>query len=78
MLVYSHNYVTIKDICKHNNLDYPNVMDAICNSDISFGNNYDTLMCRSGLQAILDDWFENPVELDWARLDDTVLISLGN
>jgi hypothetical protein len=53
-------------------------MDAICNSNISFGTNYDTLMCRAELKVILDEWFESPVELDWARLDDSVLISLGS
>ena len=78
MIVYSYNYVTLKSVCDHNSLDYSNVMDAICNSNISFGTNYDTLMCRAELKVILDEWFESPVELDWARLDDSVLISLGS
>ena len=77
MTVYSHNYVTIADVCGHNDLDYNEVMDAICNSDISFGNNEDTLMSRRQLQDIVDSYLEETVDLDWGRLDDSVLISLG-
>jgi hypothetical protein len=72
MIVYSHNYVTLADVCKHNSLDYTNVMDAICNSHISFGTNEDTLVSQSTLEDILE------TRLDWARMDDTVLISLGS
>lgn len=77
MLTYAHSYVTIYDVCKHNGLDPIAIMDAICNSDISFGTNADTLMNRNQLQSIIDDNFDN-VELDWSGLDDTVLISLGS
>lgn len=77
MIVYSHNYVNIDDVCKHNGLDLDAVMEAICNSDVCFGTNEDTLISRSQLESILDDYFDN-LELDWARLDDTVLISLGS
>jgi hypothetical protein len=77
MLVYSHNYVRLADVCKHNSLDYIEVIDAVSNSDISFGTNEDTLISRSQLQDIIDDNFDN-VELDWNRLDDNVLISLGS
>jgi hypothetical protein len=77
MLVYSHNYVTLADVCKHNSLDYNEVLDAVSNSDISFGTNEDTLISRNQLQSIIDDNFDN-VELDWNRLDDSVLISLGS
>jgi hypothetical protein len=72
MILYSHNYVTLKSVCDHNSLDYIEVMDEICHSDVSFGNNYDTLIHRRVLEDILLK------ELDWARLDDSVLISLGS
>jgi hypothetical protein len=78
MIVYSHNYVTLADICKHNSLDYTEVLDAVSNSDISFGTNEDTLMGRSQLQNIIDNYLEEEKDLDWAGLDDTVLISLGS
>lgn len=86
MIVYSHNYVTLVDVCRHNNLDYNEVLDAVSNSDISFGTNEDTLISRSQLQDIIDNYLEQDynkyqieqtVELDWGRLDDSVLISLG-
>lgn len=77
MIVYSHNYVTLQDVCKHNELDYNEVIEYVNQSDISFGTNEDTLMCRSQLQSIIDDNIDN-IELDWGRLDDSVLISLGS
>ncbi len=76
MIVYSHKYVTLMDVCKHNDLDYSDVIEYVNHSDISFGTNEDTLMCRSQLQNIIDEHMDN-VELDWDGLDDTVLISLG-
>ena len=78
MTVYSHNYVTLADVCKHNSLDYVEVLDAVSNSDISFGTNEDTLMSRRQLQDIIDSYLEETVDLDWGRLDDSVLISLGS
>jgi hypothetical protein len=86
MIVYSHNYVTLGDVCRHNNLDYNEVLDAVSSSDISFGTNEDTLISRSQLQDIIDNYLEQDynkyqieqtMELDWGRLDDNVLISLG-
>lgn len=78
MIVYSHNYVTLADVCKHNSLDYVEVLDAVSNSDISFGTNEDTLMSRRQLQDIIDSYLEETVDLDWEKLDDSVLISLGS
>jgi len=77
MIIYSHNYVTIRDVCDHNQLDFSEVMDAISNSDVCFGTNEDTLISRSQLQNIIDNYLEWTVDLDWGKLDDTVLISLG-
>jgi hypothetical protein len=80
MIVYSHNYVTLADVCRHNGLDYIEVLDAVSNSDISFGTNEDTLMSRSQLEDIIDNYIdiEQHKELDWGKLDDSVLISLGS
>ena len=48
-------------------------MDAISNSDISYGNNADTLMSANQLEDILGN------KLDWDNHDeDTILISLGS
>ena len=77
MIVYSHNYVTLADICKHNDLNYSEVLQAVCESDVCFGTNEDTLICRRKLQDIMDDW-NGTIELDWGKLDDSVLISLGS
>jgi hypothetical protein len=79
MIIYSHNYVTLADVCRHNSLDYTEVLDAVSSSSISFGTNEDTLMSRSQLQDIIDNYLdiEQCKELDWDRLDDSVLISLG-
>jgi hypothetical protein len=78
MIVYSHNYVTLRDVCKHNGLGLGEIMDAILNSQVSFGTNEDTLISQNTLQAILDNYFEDDVTLDWGRFDNTVLISLGS
>jgi hypothetical protein len=78
MIVYSHNYITLRDVCKHNSLDIGEVMEAIGNSNVCFGANEDTLISRSQLQIILDNFFDYDIELDWRGLDDTVLVSLGS
>jgi hypothetical protein len=52
-------------------------MEAICNSDVSFGTNTDTLISQETLQYILDD-NDFGVELDFAKYDNTVVISLGS
>ena len=80
MIIYSHNYVTLADVCKYNSLDYTEVLDAVSSSHISFGTNEDTLMSRNQLQDIIDNYLdiEQCKELDWGKLDDTVLISLGS
>jgi hypothetical protein len=78
MTVYSHNYVTLADICKHNDLNYSEVLQAVCESDVCFGTNEDTLICRRKLQDIVDSYLEETVDLDWGKLDDSVLISLGS
>jgi len=79
MLVYNYNYVTLKSVCEYNNLDYGEVSTAVCESDISFGTNYDTMICQSQLQDIVDDWFDDlTVKLQWGDLSQDTLISLGS
>jgi 2C-methyl-D-erythritol 2,4-cyclodiphosphate synthase len=78
MITYSQECVTLFDVCQHNALDYDEIMEAISDSDISFGTNYDTLISRYQLQDIVDGFLEETVDLDWGKLDDKVLISLGS
>jgi len=78
MKSFTYECVTLEDICKHNHLNHAEIMDAVSNSDVSFGTNADTLMTRSMLQDIVDDWFDNPTQLDWCGYDDRILISLGS
>ena len=70
----------LKDVCKHNDLDYGIVMDAICNSDFSFGTNYDTLITTEDLDSILysAEIIHNGLDYDEHDMDERVLISLGS
>lgn len=77
MKSYTWEYLDLQEVCEHNKLDYGNVMEAICNSDISFGTNADTLISQEMLQSILDD-NDFGVELDFGKYDNTVVISLGS
>jgi hypothetical protein len=52
-------------------------MDAISNSDVSFGTNTDTLISQETLESILDD-NDFIVDLDFGDYDNTVVISLGS
>jgi hypothetical protein len=79
MKSFTYECVTLEDVCKHNKLDYAEIIQAVCDSDVSFGNNADTLMTRSMVQDIVDDCYEDiSVQLDWAGFDDRILISLGS
>ena len=80
MRSYSYTYLTLKDVCKHNELDYGIVMDAICDSDFSFGTNYDTLITSEDLDNILYDAEIVNDGLDYDEHDDDerILISLGS
>jgi hypothetical protein len=54
-------------------------MEMVCDSDFSFGNNYDTLMAIPDLWMILEDNDINVEKLDDSGLDVTsVRISLGS
>ncbi len=77
MKSYTWEYLDLREVCEHNKLDYSDVIDAICNSDVSFGNNTDTLISQETLESILDD--EGIiVDLDFGEYDETVVISLGS
>lgn len=76
---YIHNYLDIREVAKHNNLDVEKVMDAVSNSDVSFGTNGDTLISKETLRNIL--WHEDIIEgdLDYGVFtEDYWLISLGS
>ncbi len=79
METFTHTCVALKDYCDHNSLNYDDVMQMVCDSDVSFGNNYDTLVALPDLWMILED---NDVDVE--KLDDgglnvhEVRISLGS
>jgi hypothetical protein len=56
-------------------------MDAICNSDVSFGTNTDTFISQSQLESVINDNLEfgmDIIHLDFGEYDNTVVISLGS
>ena len=78
MKTFTHECVSLKDYCDHNRLDYNDILDMVSYSDVSFGNNYDTLIALPDLWMILED-----NDIDTEKLDDgglnvhSVRISLG-
>jgi hypothetical protein len=77
MKSYAWTYLDLREVCDYNQLDYGNVMDAISNSDVSFGTNTDTLISQETLQSILDD-NDFDIILEFGKYDNTVVISLGS
>jgi hypothetical protein len=77
MKSYTWEYLDLREVCEHNKLDYSSVIDAISNSDVSFGTNTDTLISQETLGSILDD-NDFIVDLDFGEYDNTVVISLGS
>jgi|LakMenE18May11ns_1017448.scaffolds.fasta_scaffold8428940_2 hypothetical protein len=71
MQTYTHEYITLADVCERNTLDYDHTLEEVSNSDVSFGTNADTLIHGYMLNAILH------LDLDFGDFDDDVLISLG-
>ena len=80
MQSYTHKYLTLLDVCNHNDIEYDKVMQAVCDSDISFGNNYDTIMTSNQLEDILEDagLASDGLDYDFHDEDGFVLISLGS
>lgn len=77
MKSYTWEYLDLRELCEHNKLDYHAVIGAICNSDVCFGTNADTLISQEQLEYILDD-NDFIVDLDFGGYDNTVVISLGS
>ncbi len=77
MKSYAWTYLDLREVCDYNELDYGDVMEAISNSDVSFGTNTDTLISQETLQSILDD-NDFDIVLEFGRYDNTVVISLGS
>lgn len=79
MKTFTHECIRLRDYCDHNKLDYSDVVQMVCESDFSFGTNYDTLMSLPDLWMILED-----NDIDVQKLDDgglnvhEVRISLGS
>lgn len=71
METFTYTCVLLKNVCKHNNLDFEDVLDKVASSDVSFGNNEDSLITIETLEDILGK------KLDFGGLDDSVLVSVG-
>ena len=80
MKSFTYTCLDISEVCEHNRLDLGNVMDAICNSDVSFGTNYDTLITSEDLDSILYDAeiVHDGLDYDEHDMDERILISLGS
>ena len=69
MKTFTIKCVTLETVCEFNKLDIEAVFERVSNSEISFGNNGDTLLTRYQLESILE------LKLDWDLQD--IFISLG-
>lgn len=79
MKSFTYTCLDIRDVCEYNDLGFDEVMQAICDSDISFGCNADTLISINQLESILEDAHIAIDGLDYNNHDeDTILISLGS
>lgn len=79
MKSFSYECIELAEFCQHNDLDYTTVIDAVNNSDISFGTNYDTLLAPAQLEAILEDADISTKDLSYDNYSsDCILISLGS
>ena len=72
MKSFTHECLTLFDVCEYNELDYDSVLSMISDSDVSFGTNADTLIYGYTLNAILGR------DLSFDGFDDDILISLGS
>jgi hypothetical protein len=78
MKTFQHTCLTLEDVCSHNNLDYERVIRTIENSDVSFGNNDDTLITIETFEKIIrDDFDTNKLNYDHHD-EDNIMISLGS
>lgn len=80
MKTFKHTCLTLEDVCAHNNLDYEKVIRAIEHSDVSFGNNDDTLITTNTFESILVDHDLYIVNINYDKHDEDgndIMISLG-
>ncbi len=73
MQLHTVQYYTLADVCRESGLDYQAVIEAIQDSDVSFGTNADTFITAAMLRVILDG-----ERLAIGDQEDDVLISLGS
>jgi hypothetical protein len=80
MKSFTYKCLPIAEVCEYNDLALMDVMDAICDSDISFGTNYDTIISHTQLESILEDAGIAIDGLDYNNhdADGLVLIALGS
>jgi len=80
MKTFSYECIELAEFCEHNSLNYSNVIEAVNNSDISFGTNYDTIISHTQLESILEDAGIAIDGLDYNNhdADGLVLIALGS
>jgi hypothetical protein len=80
MKSFTYKCVTLATVCEYCELDYSLVIDAVSNSDISFGTNYDTIITGDQLEDILEDagLIIDGLEYDSHDEDGPILISLGS
>lgn len=76
MKTFTYKCITIEYFCDQNGINYNEAMNAICSSDVSFGNNYDTLVDIDQLKSILED-YDIPVD-NIVHNNKGILISLGS
>lgn len=70
MKTFTIKAVSIKDFCEHLGINYDDAIEAVSNSDVSYGTNDDTLVTVTNLCNILE--MEVP-----AGIDPKLFISLG-
>jgi hypothetical protein len=71
MNIQTMKYVELADYCEATGKNYVDVMEAVSNSDISFGTNADTFLTAGMLANILEEDVPAGVESD-------LMISLGS
>ena len=70
MDIFTYRCVNLRDFCSAVGWDYENTMNELLNSDISFGNNNDTLVTPSSLADICEQDLPDNFDYD-------LMISLG-
>jgi hypothetical protein len=70
MKTFTIKCVSMKDFCESVGINYDDAIDAVSNSDVSFGTNDDTLVTVSNLCNILE--MHVP-----AGIDPKLFVSLG-